>query len=208
VNHQSEDTHLGGTSIVQFDSTLLKLDFRFEGVPAVVDGSVTEVTGEFSSGDVLHDGNLQESDEGDDLGKASLGKGVQCLVSAGDVREGGARVVDGARKTDSGLSDEVSNNGKHADTSVLELDETQAVELGLVTVGDKAKGIEETKRSSGTEVVCEGHVGGDRSTGRVLGRGKGGGTGEEGSEDDELHGVLVAMDLKVNLRRTRARGVT
>jgi hypothetical protein len=67
---------------------------------------------------------------------------------------------------------EVSNNGEHRDASVLDLDGTEAVELLLVTIGGKAKGIEESKRSLGTELVFEGHVGGDRSTGGVLGQAK------------------------------------
>jgi hypothetical protein len=74
---------------------------------------------------------------------------------------------------------------------VLDLDAAKAVELLLVTVGDKAKGIEESKRSLGTELVFEGHVGGNRSTGGVLGRGEGGGTGDEGSDDDRFHIRIV-----------------
>jgi hypothetical protein len=189
VNHQSEDTHLGGTSVVQFDGTLLHLDLRFEGVPAVVDGSVTEVTNELSSGDVLHDGDLQSANEKEHLDKASSRDGGEGSESSGDGLKAGARVVNVTSKADSTLSGEVSSDGKHADASVLELDETQAVELGLVTVGDKAKGIPESKRNLGTELVFEGHVGGNRSA-AGLGRGKGGGTGEEGSEDSELHGVF------------------
>jgi hypothetical protein len=80
--------------------------------------------------------------------------------------------------------DKVSNNGEHV-ASVFDLDGTEAVELLLVTIGDKAKGIEESKRSLGTELVFEGHVGGNRSTGGVLGS-EGGGTGDEGGNDNRL----------------------
>ena len=53
VNHKSEDTHLGGTAVVELDGTLLELGFIIKRVPAKVEVSVSEVTREFSSGDVL-----------------------------------------------------------------------------------------------------------------------------------------------------------
>jgi hypothetical protein len=187
VDHEGQDTHLGGTALVELNGTLVHLGLRIERVPAEVNGSVTEVTDEVSSSNVLHDTKLQGTDECNNLGNSSTRNGSEGAESVGDGRKGGSGVVDVSRKTDTSLGDEVSNNGKHGDTSVLEFDVTKAVELGLVTVGDKAEGIEETKRSLGTERVFESHVGGDRSTGRVLGRGKGGGTGEEGGEDNELH---------------------
>ena len=36
VNHKSEDSHHGGTSVVQFNTTLLELGFFIKGVPAEV----------------------------------------------------------------------------------------------------------------------------------------------------------------------------
>jgi len=41
-----------------------------EGVPSVVQGTVAEVTNEFSSGDVLHDGKFQETNESNKLGNS------------------------------------------------------------------------------------------------------------------------------------------
>jgi hypothetical protein len=191
VDHKGKDSHLGGTALVELDGTLLELGILVEGVPAKVDGVVTEVTNEFSSGDVLHDGKLQETDETDDLGNTSTTNGIDGGESVGDGLKSVARVVNGTRKTDAGLGNEVSNNGEHGNTSVLDFDVTQAVESGLVAVGNEAKGIPETKRNQGTDLVFEGHLGGDRSTGSVLGRSKGGGTSEEGGEDNELHGVDI-----------------
>jgi hypothetical protein len=191
VDHKGKDTHLGGTALVEFDQTLLHLGLLIEGVPAEVDAVVTEVTNEFSSGDVLHDSKLKEADEGDDLTNTGTRDGSEGSESVGDGLESGSRDVKVSRKTDSGLLDKVSSDGKHGNTSVLELDETQAVESGLVTIGNEAKGIPETKRNQGTELVFEGHIGGDRSTGSVLGRGKGGGTSEEGGDDNGLHGVDI-----------------
>jgi hypothetical protein len=50
VYHESKDSELGGTSVVQLQSTLLELLLVGEGVPSKVDASVTEVTNELVSG--------------------------------------------------------------------------------------------------------------------------------------------------------------
>ena len=61
--HESEDSHHGGTALVELNGTLLELGLRIEGVPAKVDGSVAEVTDVLTrSGDVTHD-HLEEEDE-------------------------------------------------------------------------------------------------------------------------------------------------
>jgi hypothetical protein len=188
VDHKGKDSHLGGTALVELDGTLLELGLLIKGVPAEVDGSVTEVSGEFRfTGEVLHDRGLKDSNEEKELDKSTSGDLLEGGETVGDGRKGLSGVVDGSRKTDTGFLDKVSNNGEHRDTSVLDLDGTETVELLLVTIGDKSKGIKESKRSLGTELVFEGHVGGNRSTGSVLGRGEGGGTGDEGGDDNGLH---------------------
>jgi hypothetical protein len=187
VDHKGKDSHLGGTALVELDGTLLELGLLIEGVPSVVDGSVTEVSGEFGfTGDVLHDRGLEDSNEKEELHKATSGDLLEGGETVGDGRKGLSGVVDGSRKTDAGFLDKVSNNGKHRHTSVLDLDAAETVELLLVTIGDKAKGIKESKGSLGTDLVFEGHVGGNRRTGG-LGRGEGGGTGDEGGDDNGLH---------------------
>jgi hypothetical protein len=78
IDHKGKDSHLGGAALGELDGPLPELGLLLvEGIPAKVDVVVTEVTNEFSSGDVLHDSNLQEGDEGDDLANASLGDGGQ-----------------------------------------------------------------------------------------------------------------------------------
>jgi len=144
-----------------------------EGVPSVVQGTVAEVTNEFSSGDVLHDGKFQETNEGNDLGNTGSRDGVEGGETVGDRGEGRSRVVNVSRKADSGLGNQVADDGKHGDTSVLDLDVSETVELGLVTIGDKSKRIEETKRGLGTEFAFEGSQ--RRGLGGFLGGGKGGG---------------------------------
>jgi len=187
VNHKGKDTHHGGTALVELDGTLLQLGLFVEAVPAEVNGVIAEVTHEFSSSDVLHDTELEEANESNYLSNSGARDGVESGESIGDVFELEARVVDVSRETDSGFRDKVSNNGKHRDTAVLDLDVSEAVKLLLVTISDKAKGIEEAKRRLGTEFVLEGHIGGNRGTGRLLGRGKGGGTSEERGKNSELH---------------------
>lgn len=44
VHHEAKDTHLGGTSVVEFDSTLSHLGLVIELVPAKVDVTVSPVT--------------------------------------------------------------------------------------------------------------------------------------------------------------------
>ena len=185
VNHQGKDSHLGGTSLVELNSTLAQLGLSIEGVPAEVKGAVAEVTNEFSSGDVLHDGKLEETNEGDNLSETGRWDGVDGSETSWDGLEGGAGEVNVAWETGSGLGHKVSDNGKHGDTSVLDLDVSETVELLLVTVGNQAKRIEESERSLGTELAFEGvegsHLGGG------LGWSESSSGGKEGCDDNRLH---------------------
>ena len=189
MDHESEKTHLGGTALVQFNGTLLKLGFFIEGVPAEVDGSVTEVSREFTRGGtvgrVLHDGEFQETNKGKNLKGARDRHGEGGSPAGSKVRELGSISGDVSREVDTSLVDKVANNTKHADTSVLDFDITKAVELFLVSVSNKTKGIEESKRSLGTEGVFEGLQGG--GGGGLLGGSESSGGGEERGKDGGLH---------------------
>ena len=164
VDHQAKDAHHGGTSLVELNSALLQLGLIIEAIPAKVDGSVTEVTNVFSSGDVLHDRGLKDTDEKQKLAQTSGGDGLERGETVGDIGKGGSRVVDIAREADAGFLDEVTDDGEHGNATVLEFDITKAVKLGLVTILDKTEGIEETKRRLGTELILESLQG----TGRCL----------------------------------------
>jgi hypothetical protein len=145
VDHEGKDTHLGGTSLVELDGTLLHLGVRVKGVPAIVDSAVSEVTDEFTlAGDITHD-ELQEETEANDLAPAFLRDSGESTESRRDIREAEARVVDVSGKTDTGRGDEVTGDGKHGDTSVLELDLTKAVEAALRGVAQQTQGVEEAK---------------------------------------------------------------
>jgi hypothetical protein len=185
VNHKSEKTHHGGTALVQFDGTLLKLGLFVEAIPSEVNEVVTEVTNELSAGDVLHDGKLQETNKGKNLEGTGNRNGGGSLPAGRNVGELGSGVVNVSRKADSGSGDQVSDNTQHADAAVLDLDVSEAVELLLVTIGNKAKGIEESKRSLGTEFILESLQG--SAGGSLLGRGESGGRGDEGGKDGGLH---------------------
>ena len=96
-------------------------------------------------------------------------------------------VVDVSGEVDSGAGDDLTQEGKLSDTSVLDLNVTETVEalLGAVS-GEHAEGIEESKRGLGTELILEGVEGGGGLAN--LGRGEGGGRGDGSGEDDGLHG--------------------
>ena len=185
MNHEREDSHLGGTSLVKLNSTLVQLGLFIEGVPAEVDGVVTEITDEFSSSDVLHHAKLEESDEGDQLSNSSGRDGIDGGESVRDGCKAGAMVVNVSWESDSGFGNEVADNGKHGDTSVLELDVSETVELRLVTIGNEAERIEETKRGLGSKFTIKRVNGSD--LGGSLGWRKGGGGCEEGCNDNTLH---------------------
>jgi hypothetical protein len=192
VYHESKDSELGGTSVVQLNSTLLELLLVGEGVPSEVDVSVTEVTDELvsGSGDVTHEGALKDTDGSNHLDKSSGGDGVGSEKGGNTVGvrvERMSRVVDVSGKMDSSAGGDLAKEGKHTDTSVLDLDETKAVETVRFSISrEHSEGIEESERSLGTELVLEGR---SQSGGGSLlhGRGESGGRSQKGCEDGELH---------------------
>ena len=187
VDHKTEDTHHGGTALVEFNGTLLQLGFFVKGVPSKVNGAVTEVPDEFGfARHVTHDGGFQDTNKEKELDKATGGDFLKGGEPVGDGGKGLAGKVNGSRKTDAGFLDEVSDNGKHGDTSVLQFNFTKTVELGLVSVGDKTKRIVESKRRLSTKGILEGGVEA-RGGSSLLGRSKGGGSGNKGGENNRLH---------------------
>ena len=80
----------------------------------------------------------------------------------------------------------MSKDSQLGDTSVLELDVTEAVEALLVSISKHTKRIEESKRRLGTDLALETLEGG---LGGSLGsRGEGSGRGDEGGGNGGLHG--------------------
>ena len=194
VDHEAKDAHHGGTAVVELDGALGELGLLIEGVPAEVEGSVAEVTGEVTGlgtvGGVLHDEELEEANEGDDLEETGLGDGVGAEEGGDAVGEGVEGVsgrVDAARKVDAVAGDDLAEEGKLTDAAVLDLDVTEAVEALLVGILKKAEGVEEAKGGLDSELGLEGLEGGGGGT--LLGGGEGGGAGNEGGDGERLeHG--------------------
>jgi len=191
VHHKSENTHHGGTSVVELNSTLLKLGLFVELVPSEVNVSVTEVTNKFisSSLNVLHDEQFKKTNKAEDLNGSPVRDRVRAEEggkSVGVGVEGVSGVVNVSSKVDTGTGDDVTQESKLRDTSVLDLDVTETVETLLVGIIEQSQRIEESKRRLDTELVLESA----KSSGGLasLGRGEGGGGGDGGGKDDRLHG--------------------
>jgi hypothetical protein len=146
-DHVSEDTHLGGTSVVDLGIQLAGLLGGVEDISTEVTNSVVTI--------VLRcrpPRNLDESEEGKDLGKSSRGDSEESVNSSGDVGE--LQVVgrrDVSIEGDVVVVDDASNNGHHGNTSMLTFDSTTAFErLGLSL--HPSKRIENTKRLSASKL--------------------------------------------------------
>uniref|UniRef100_A0A7S4N1G3 Uncharacterized protein n=1 Tax=Odontella aurita TaxID=265563 RepID=A0A7S4N1G3_9STRA len=189
VDHEAKDAHHGGAAVVELDGTLGELGLLIEGVPSKIKGAVAEVAGELSlSSDILHDAKLKSTDEKEELDEASLGDGsiAEDSGKAVGVRlEGVTGVVNVTREVDAVTGHDLAEESKLADTAVLELDVTKAIELLLVGICEEAKGIEESKRGLGTELALEGVDGGGGLA--DLGGREGGGRASKDGSDGELH---------------------
>jgi hypothetical protein len=185
VDHKGEHTHLGGTSLVELLGAEVFLGILVRRTdPADRESRGREVSRERSLS-LLPASKLKDTAEGKDLEGTSNRDIEGSIPARSKVGELGSIGGNFTREVDSGFVDQISNNTKLADTSVLDLNATETVELVLVSIGDKSKRIEEAKRRLGTELVLEGLEGG--SLGGRLGRGKGGSRGNKGGGNGELH---------------------
>eukprot|EP00566_Odontella_aurita_P036917 CAMPEP_0113574922 /NCGR_PEP_ID=MMETSP0015_2-20120614/27405_1 /TAXON_ID=2838 /ORGANISM="Odontella" /LENGTH=152 /DNA_ID=CAMNT_0000478091 /DNA_START=353 /DNA_END=808 /DNA_ORIENTATION=+ /assembly_acc=CAM_ASM_000160 len=128
VHHEAEDAHHGGAAVVQLNGALGELGLLVKSVPAEVKGSVTEVPGEVSRlgavGGVLHDEELKEANEGDELEKTGLGDGV--VTEDGGEAVGVrfkrvAGVVDVTGEVDAVAGGDLAEEGELTDAAVLHL---------------------------------------------------------------------------------------
>ena len=143
MHHQAKNSHHSGTSVVQLNSTLLKLGLLVELVPSALEGSVTKISGELvsESWHILHDGNFEQTDEREDLNEALGGDGIRSEDGGKTVGvgvEGVSGVVDVTGEVDSGAGHDLSQEGELGDASVLDLDITEAVESLLVGAIEQA----------------------------------------------------------------------
>ena len=194
MDHKSKNSHHGGTAVVELDGALGKLGLFIKVIPSEVNVAVAEVSNVLvsGSGNITHEGAFQNTNGGNHLDKSGGGDGVGAEEggnTVGEGVEGVSSVVDGSWKVDSGTGHDLAQEGKLSDTSVLDLDVSEAVEalLGAVT-REHAEGIEESKRRLGTKLILEGgQRGGGLGDG---GRREGGGGGDGSGEDDRLHGWI------------------
>jgi len=166
-------------------------------VPSEVKESVTEVTLEVSrEGDIVIGteapwrlalvlvGSLHHGQSGDGLGPNHTREVVKGGESRGDVL--------GTRESDSSFRGQISNNSKHRDTSMLQLNPTKTFKVFSVTVLNKAQRIPESEWDLGSDLVSEGSL--SSSSGKSSGgnflfrRSKGGGASDKGCDDTGLHG--------------------
>ena len=181
-----------GTALVELDCALGKLGLFIEGVPSKIKCIVTEITNKFSSCDVLHDEEFEETNEGNNLCNAGSGDGINCTETVRDGSKGGARVVNVTWETDSVFGDKVSDHGKHGNTSVLDLNISETIEFVLVTVRNQAKRIEESKRCLGSKLTLKSNgldnwLGTLLERGSLLWRSQSRGRCDEGSNDNRFH---------------------
>ena len=71
--HKSKDYHHGSIAIVVLNGMLFKLGLLIEAIPANVNVSIMEITNVLvlSSGNIMHEHALKDTNEGNDLNKAS-----------------------------------------------------------------------------------------------------------------------------------------
>ena len=161
VDHKTKDAHHGCPSVVQLDGALPHLGGIIKLVPAVDELSIPEVADELIALVVinsLHNSKLKDADEGKDLLDSSLRDGVVAEEggkAARVRREGVAGVVDVSVEEVSRSGSDLSKEGKHGNSAVLDLDESKAVESGLVGVIEHTERIKESERSLGTKLVLD-----------------------------------------------------
>mmetsp|Transcript_1746 Transcript_1746/g.2816 ORF Transcript_1746/g.2816 Transcript_1746/m.2816 type:complete len:204 (-) Transcript_1746:27-638(-) len=183
VDHKSQNTHLCGTSIVQLPCPQIDHILLISCIWSKSNGKAggTEISGEGSL--LLLPGNFKESG-GEENRDQELGSTEDSLVSS--------NLILTSREASARPGSSISPGSKHSNTSMLQFHTTKTVETALVTIGHETEGIpaSEFGRCS-SDFAVEGGVEGGRCL-AGLGRGKGGGAGDEGGEDSGLHGCFVS----------------
>ena len=145
-NHVSENSHHGGTSVVDLNIELADLLLWVKVGTEISNSVVSVVLGG------RHPCELNKGEEKNDLGKSSGRNGTNSIATGWDIRE-----LEVGRRGKVSIKDNVvvvhdgSNNGSHGNTSVLALDGTTTLE-GLWFSVQPSKRIEDSERLSGTEL--------------------------------------------------------
>ena len=161
--------------------------------------TVSKVTREFSKTESITVDHFHGRNGKEHLNQNHVGNSTPGSKSRGNVL--------GTRESDSGVSDEVSDNTQHGNTSVLELHISEAVELFLVSVGTDSQRIKKSEGSHGTELVVKGTSLEGGGLGGLLGRGKGSSRSDEGGKDSSLHVEIVIVDMGIGFtKKENGRG--
>ena len=149
VDHKCEDSHLGSTTVVQFNcgfSSLLVL------IPTLL-LHFSNACGFNFRLCVISKSEVNSSDENDKLAESLLGDCVLAEETGEAVINGGKRSPEGniSREMDACCGSKVAEDSKHRDTSMLGLDVSQAVESLLVSVLEEVQRIPEAKRGLSTK---------------------------------------------------------
>ena len=148
VDDKTPDTHHGSSSIIEFDVTLLQFSSGIKVVPSKVKSSVTEITGKLGGFLVqpvsITVDNLGNGEEGEHLKKHVLSiPGIhECLPRCQTIGD-----VFGTREADSSGGCQVSDDGQHGYSSMLDLTFTKKVESLYVPIRDKLQWIKDTQLS-------------------------------------------------------------
>ena len=192
MRDEAPNAHHGRPAVVKLDAALLHLGLLIKLVPAEIEMSVAVVTDELGLGigpmRVAID-YLGEDEEAEHLVNDTAT--VKALHEMGEGLETIGNIL-GTREADTGGSDKISRNSKHADTAVLEFGLAKHVELLLVAVRDEPEGIVHAEGCLDAELILEG-MGLDGSGGPAAGCGGGEGSGragEEGEGSNGLHGKV------------------
>ena len=172
VVEQFHNGNHGKTSVLEFLG--LTLDKDFLGKVGFTDSKGPETLG------------LDESDDTEHLSGSDSGEDVKGVESVGDIRKGSSVEIDITRPAVE-FRDYVSDNGKHGDTSVLELDRSPALEVFLSGSIAESKRVEESGGGQNADLL-RGIKGGERSAGGLLrSRGESSSGGNEGGGEEGLH---------------------
>lgn len=151
-NHVAHDAQHSGTAIVELGIKLAGLLLGIEDVAAEVSAAVVTVV--LGSGEP---GELNESNDKDDLGKASGGDREESVKSGGDVGE--LKVVgrgDVAIEHNVVVVDDGTNDGSHRNASVLALDGTATLEVLWLSVHPSER-IEDAEGLGGADLQIKFH---------------------------------------------------
>jgi hypothetical protein len=195
VDDQTPNAHHGGPAVVDLNRAFLGLPLVTLTRPFEIGltGRAGVVAGELPALE-RRCANLHAKDEHHDLHETGGWDGIQTRQTGRHIGKGDV-TAEHTGETHTGEGDEITNDGEHGNTAVLELTESQAVKLFLRRVRRQLERVEKAEWRLGTNLLgvvgvqCH-TVAAVAAEDRLL-RSKGRGAGQEGGDDGELHGAAV-----------------